>query len=145
MRFQTWDPAQVARKSSSFVLSIVELTEETSENLPEEFGTDRFLVGFSTIDRRMQDRQGWIVRTQMRDQGILIAAFCIDCLLPQFRERFLIQLEQRAAEQRVGGAIRRQDQTRRLEVFANDQCDAVLRCFEKKVRMNVCRKAGDDD
>jgi hypothetical protein len=78
-------------------------------------------------------------------EGKLILAFGIHRPLPQKRPRARRQIEHGAGEKCIRRTIGRQDQTDRLERFADDERHALFGRLQKKFAMNGRRKTGDDN
>lgn len=136
---------QVIQPRSSSLPRKIRLPHTAAKRIPKQLRADRLLVRLPAPSRLVQELERDIPRREKLRQRVLIATLRIHRLLPKPGQRLRIQLQQRPTEQRIRRAIRWQHQTRRLEIFANNQSHPVLRRLQKQIAMNTRRETRDND
>ena len=123
----------------------IRVVQGAAENLPEQFRADRLLVRLFSEGGFPQAAERFIIRRDVFGQRQLILAFGINGFLPQQRLGARREIEHGAGKHRIRRAVGREDEADRLERFTDDERDAMLGGFQKKIAVNACREAGDDN
>ncbi len=128
---------KMIQATASTIAHKILVIQAAAKNLPEHLRANRLLVRFFAKSRLAELRHHLVLRRKVLRQCELILAFGVNGLLPEMCPGARREIQHRARKNRVRGTIRRQHQTHRLERFANDQGDAMLGGFQKKLAMNA--------